>query len=78
MAAIIEIMGHAVSFDGIHWKSEKPAAAELCELRARDFVAHYFPDRVGGLATAVAKSLQGHVIHIDPIPPNDDGPDTIY
>ena len=66
MAAIIEIMGHTVSYDGEHWSSAKPAAARLCELRARDFAGRYYPDVVGDLATAVAKSLGGRVIHLDP------------
>ncbi|EDY18429.1 hypothetical protein CfE428DRAFT_4213 [Chthoniobacter flavus Ellin428] len=74
MAAIIEIMGHTVSFDGIHWASENPAAAELCELRAKDFVARYYPDIVSGLATAVAKSLNGRVIHLDPKPQREGPP----
>jgi hypothetical protein len=74
MAAIIEIMGHTVSFDGEHWTSDKPAAARICELTAKDFAAHYYPEPVNGLAIDVAKSLSGRVIHLDKLPPAD-GPE---
>ncbi len=78
MPAAIEIMGHTVSFDGFRWRSDNADAAELCRLRAKNFEGEYFPDRIAGIAVAVAESLNGRVIHLDPIPPNNDPPDTIY
>ncbi len=78
MAAIIEIMGQTVSYDGHRWTSEKPVAASICRSTAAVLPYHYYPDIVGGVAAAVAKALNGRVIHLDPIPPNDDPPDTIY
>jgi hypothetical protein len=78
MAAIIEIMGETVSYDGKHWTSNHPAAARLCENTAIMLPHACYPDRVGGLATAVAKSLRGRVIHIDPVERSGLPPDTKF
>ena len=78
MAAIIEIMGKIVTYDGEHWKSEDASAAELCEIRSERLPYAYYPDPIGGLAADVAKSLGGRLIHRDPV--EDDGlpPGTKY
>jgi hypothetical protein len=80
MAAIIEVMGKVVSFDGKNWMSEEPDVAELCRLRAENLPYAYYPDPVSGLATDVAKSLRGRVISLDPPEPesDDEDPDILY
>ena len=78
MAATIEIMGKRVSYDGKNWTSDDPHAASLCQKTAEMLPYAYYPDAVGDLAAAVAADLDGHVIHIDPLPPNHNPPGTIY
>jgi len=75
MAAIIEIMGHIVSYDGEHWTSEEPAAAGLCKTTAVMLPYCYYPDPVNGLAKAVAKALKGRVISEDPVTHDDEPPE---
>jgi hypothetical protein len=62
MVAIIEIMGHTLSFYGEDWISDDPAVARICERRAGYFVAHYYAEPVNDLAKDVSKSLKERVV----------------
>jgi len=79
MAAIIEVLDRVVTFDGKQWASDDPDAARLCRLTAEGLPCEYYPHRVNGLARAVAKSLEGHVISLEPYDPNAEfDPDVYY
>ena len=60
------------------WECADADMKENLELRTAMLPNRYYPDWFEGVAKDVAKEVGAEVVHVDPVPPNDDPPGTIY